>query len=244
MTVPGAEPPAQRPGFGDHVSSLGVVAAIAAGLFARSNGNPPPVVDVSLLACGLWALAPDVVIAGAMPGGFPYVPRDRQHNPLTSYYRTADGRWLKLHLLESDRFWPEFCRHVERPDLLDDPRFASSQARSAHREELTDELDAIFAARTLSAWRSKLAEMEGVWAPLQTPTEVHEDEQVVANGYIRAVDYGDRTHSLVVSPAQFDEEVPKLTRAPDAGEHTDELLLECGLSWEEILDLKVQGTVT
>jgi crotonobetainyl-CoA:carnitine CoA-transferase CaiB-like acyl-CoA transferase len=48
---------------------------------------------------------------------------------------------------------------------------------------------------------------------------------------------------LVPSPLQFDETPPALTRAPDHGEHTDDILKDIGLTMDEILELKVQGAV-
>ncbi|MCU1457506.1 MAG: Formyl-CoA transferase [Actinomycetia bacterium] len=244
MTTPGAVPVAQRPGFGDHVSALALAGAVAAALFSRANGGPPSTVDVSLLSCALWAIAPDVVVAGAVPGGFPYTPREAQMNPLTNAYRTADGRWLKLHLLQSDRYWPELCRYIDRPDLAQDSRFSSAQKRAENLTAIMAELDATFASKTLEEWSSTLATMVGVWAPVQTPSELYDDVQVSANGYIQAVDYGDRSHHLVASPAQFDEEPVELRRAPDVGEQTDEVLLELGLTWDEILELKIAQVVT
>jgi crotonobetainyl-CoA:carnitine CoA-transferase CaiB-like acyl-CoA transferase len=243
-TPPGAVPIPQRPGFGDHVSSLAVAGAIAAGLVARANGGAAPVIDVSLLSSALWALAPDIVAAGAVPGGLPYITREKQSNPLVNFYQTADERWLRLHLMQSDRFWPELCRHIDRGDLAEDPRFATARERAEHRVELTAELDTTFAKRSLDQWRAALEPMEGVWAPLQTATELHRDPQVLANEYLREIDYDGVKHSFVASPAQFDETPFDLRRAPEAGEDTEPILLELGLSWTDIAELKEDATIT
>jgi crotonobetainyl-CoA:carnitine CoA-transferase CaiB-like acyl-CoA transferase len=96
---------------------------------------------------------------------------------------------------------------------------------------------------TLAEWRDKLAGSDGVWAAVQTATDLHQDPQVLANGYLADVDYGERTHRLVANPAQFDGEAPTLTRAPGAGEHTDEVLLQLGHAWDDVIALKVAGVV-
>ena len=71
-----------------------------------------------------------------------------------------------------------------------------------------------------------------------------EDRQAVANGYIRPVETpSGTTFRMVPSPMQFDETPPDLVRAPDHGEHTDEVLLELGFDMDAVLDLKIKGAV-
>jgi crotonobetainyl-CoA:carnitine CoA-transferase CaiB-like acyl-CoA transferase len=80
---------------------------------------------------------------------------------------------------------------------------------------------------------------------VQTPKEVLEDVQTVANGYVRPVQTldGAATYGLVANPVQFDETPPDLTRAPDPGQHTDEVLLELGMDYDQIVELKVAGVI-
>ena len=106
-------------------------------------------------------------------------------------------------------------------------------------------LDAIFATRTFDEWRAVLMDVEGVWAPVETPGELLEDPQVVANGYVRdVVARSGTTFRMVPSPLQFDENPPDLTRGPDHGEHTDEVLRELlGLDTDQLLDLKMKGAI-
>jgi crotonobetainyl-CoA:carnitine CoA-transferase CaiB-like acyl-CoA transferase len=82
-------------------------------------------------------------------------------------------------MLQPDRFWADLCRHLERPDMVTDPRFESGMARFQNREACVAELDAVFGSRTLDEWRTKLADVEGVWAPMQTAKEVGRDPQVL-----------------------------------------------------------------
>jgi len=106
-------------------------------------------------------------------------------------------------------------------------------------------LDTIFATRTFDEWRALLMDVEGVWAPVETPGELLEDPQVLANGYVReVVAQSGTTFRMVPSPLQFDGTPPDLTRAPDHGEHTDEVLGELlGLDTEQLLDLKLKGAI-
>ena len=86
--------------------------------------------------------------------------------------------------------------------------------------------------------------MTGVWAPMQTAREVHDDPQSIANGYLPNVVSAEGTEfALVANPVQFDESSPELTHAPDHGQHTEEVLLELGLSWPEIAGHKDSGAI-
>jgi crotonobetainyl-CoA:carnitine CoA-transferase CaiB-like acyl-CoA transferase len=203
------------------------------------------VVDISLLGLAMWMLSPDIVASKLFEGmATPSFSRASSPNPLVSVYKTKDGRFLTLIMLESDRFWPGLCQHIDRPELIDDPRFADAAARFENRVECVQLLDDAFASRTLAEWKERFATLEGVWAPVQTAREVHEDPQVAANGYLPEVDAGDgHPFRLVANPVQFDEAPPNLRRAPEHGEHTEQVLLELGVSWEEIAAYKEMGAI-
>ena len=159
-------------------------------------------------------------------------------------YPTQDGRFVTIVLLQSDRFWPDLCAHLERPDLLEDPRFVDAAARFEHRVECIQILRDIFRTRTYAEWCERLQTLQGVWAPMQTSLEVHDDPQVVANGYLETLaSTSGAEFALPANPVQFDETPPSVRGAPDHGEHTDEVLLELGLTYDEIIEHKVTGAV-
>ncbi|WP_236795479.1 CaiB/BaiF CoA-transferase family protein [Amycolatopsis sp. GM8] len=217
-----------RPSFGDGISGLGMAGAVAAALFGRERHGQPSVIDISLLATAAWVMSPDVCAAALIPGGLRPSTREELRNPLANCFRTSDDRWIWLAMLQADRYWAEFCERIGRPDLAADERFSADQARVANLRACMSELDTEFAAHPLSYWREKLNGLSGVWAVVQTATELLDDPQVIANGYVADVDYNGRTHRLVPSPAQFDAQRPVMTRAPESGEHTDEILGELG----------------
>src|SRR5262249_49389649 len=126
----------------------------------------------------------------------------------------------------------------------EDARFVDAAARATHHEDCVAVLDGIFAERTLEEWRELLDSGEGVWAPVQTVAEVGRDRQAIANGFLREVKSNDgATVTLVANPVQFDEEPPELRCAPELGQHTEEVLVELGLTWDEISEYKTRGDI-
>jgi crotonobetainyl-CoA:carnitine CoA-transferase CaiB-like acyl-CoA transferase len=243
LTPPGGEPPMQPAAFYDLQGSTAIAGAISAALFSRERTGEPSVVDVSLLNVSMWTLSPDIV-AGPYVGAIPPQQRTAPGNPVVNWYKTKDERWLYLVLLQADRFWSELCEYIGAEGLAKDPRFVDATARSEHRTECVQALDAVFATKTLDEWRDQLRTFSGVWAPALSPAEVHDHEQVEANGYLPTVHTDEGDLRLVGPPMQFDGEAAgPQGPAPDAGQHTEEILLELGLDWDEIIAHKERGSV-
>ncbi|HMQ25124.1 MAG TPA: CoA transferase [Acidimicrobiales bacterium] len=246
VTGAAGAPPAPRPAFGDVVGGLGVAGAVCAALYRRATTGEPSVVDASLLASGMWQVQTDLVdTAVSGPDATPPVPPSRNEvwNPLMLPYRTADDRWVALQVLTPDPHWPRLCELLGRPDLAAEPRFADLDARRANAAACVAALDEAFAARPLAEWTDVLAAFEGEWAPVQSPADVVADPQVVANGYLADVDVGEGTIPLVTAPVQFDGTPAHPTRAPEHGEHTEAVLLDLGLTWDDLAALKSRGTI-
>ncbi|MFI5044706.1 MAG: CaiB/BaiF CoA transferase family protein [Acidimicrobiales bacterium] len=238
-------PIAPRAAFGDLPGGMTIAGGIAAGLLQRERTGEAPVVDVSLLACAAWQLSPDIVASGLYGGDpMPKIDRSLAPNVLVGNYKTKDGRFISLMMLQGDRFWPDFCTVIDRADLLTDERFKDAASRFANAEECVAEMDAIFAARTYDEWKETLSRLSGVWAPVQQANELVNDPQVIANGYVPRVVREDGVEfDLVANPVQFDEEHEQLVAAPEHGQHTEEILLEMGYDWDAIIARKEAGDI-
>jgi crotonobetainyl-CoA:carnitine CoA-transferase CaiB-like acyl-CoA transferase len=240
-----SEPPAPPgPAYGDSMGGMTIAGGIAAALFARERTGEPSVVDISLLSTGVWAMGCGLTGAMlAMSGKFRPPTGAMYMNPLVGTYPAKDG-FIMLTMLQGHFFWADLCAHLDRPDLVSDPRFASAEAFNANAEEVKAELRAVFAQKTVTEWRERLATLKGQWAPHQNLLMLQSDPQLLANGLVVDVDAGDgSTFKLVANPVQFDETPPALRKGPEAGQHTEEILLERGIAWERIAELKKSGAI-
>jgi len=246
MPVGGTEPIAlPAPGFGDLQTGMHLAGGVMAALWRRERTGRGAVVDASLLASGFWAMQGS--LAGAVSAGLAELPkraRSQVTNPLVVAFPTADGRFVSLMMLGSDRYWPGLCRAIGRPDLVTDPRFTTARDRAASSAECVAELDAVFSSQPLDHWRAALATQDGPWAVVAHVAEAADDAQARVNGYVQDVDYGDgRRLPMVGAPVQLDEVAPLLRPAPEHGAHTEEVLLELGYDWDAIIALKTAGAV-
>jgi crotonobetainyl-CoA:carnitine CoA-transferase CaiB-like acyl-CoA transferase len=247
-TPPGLDYPVQQPGgaYGDNIGGMTIAGGISAALFARARGLGAATVDISLLGVGAWASQLNVGLALMAGGPLPKVdPRQYRSNPLTGTYRTADGRWLSLVMLQPGRYWPEFCAHVGRPELAADERFDSAEKLLANAREATQIVADILASRTKEEWVAAFDGMEGQWAVVQNAYEVGHDPALRAVGQIVDVtDAEGATRQVVANPVAFNREALRLKRGPLFAEHTDEVLGELGFSGEQLIELKIAGAAT
>ena len=238
------QPIGQRGAMGDRNGAMALAFGISAALLERTRTGAGSVVDVSLLATAMWTLSSDVLAALGGDSPEPAQGRGMIVNPLVGSYRTKDGRHIQLVFLEGDRYWFEFCRLIGRAELVDDPRFVDMAARRANGPECVALLDEEFGRRTFAEWKDLLTKFDAPWAPVQSVTELLEDPQVVANGYIGDVVIdGEPVYQLPTVPVQFDGKPPELRLAPELGEHTETVLVELGYTWDEIGELKEAAVI-
>ncbi len=240
------EAPTMQPGaaYGDSIGGMTIAGGIAGALFARERTGEPSVVDISLIGTGVWAMG--CSLAGSMLTGKSVMPTAGASfmNPLVGLFGTKDGGFLFLTMLQGYPYWADTVAHVGRPELADDPRFATAEEFAKHHEAASGELREAFATATLQEWRGRLATLKGQWGPFQTMDQIPSDPQIVANGHIVDVDAGDGvSFKLVSSPVKFDETPFELRKGPEHAQHTEEVLLERGLDWDRIAALKKAGVI-
>jgi crotonobetainyl-CoA:carnitine CoA-transferase CaiB-like acyl-CoA transferase len=209
-------------------------------LVGRARNGNGGAVSSSLMAAAAWVGASDM-LTGETPAdpGRTAVPA----TPLTTSYACSDGRHLMINLMQSERYWSDFCKAIGAEELTVDPRFLDFATRAGHRDELHAEIAGRIGAEPLGHWREVFADFDGPWAPVQTVHEAGQDPQVRANGFVLPVDDGSGGE-LVRAPFTVGEVPERLPRAHELGEDTEVVLLEFGVAWDEIEDLKARGAVT
>ncbi len=246
MTPYGTDHPAvQGPGFGDLQGGITLAGGLCAALFHRERTGEPSIVDSSLLAQAMWSIAPSIAVADLFDiDGIPGAPPGLAMNPLVNRYKTRDGRFIQLVFLQPDRYWAGFCKRIGLPELATDPRFVPSSNLIANADEASSLVGAAIASHDLEHWRKMLDDEPGVWAALATPKETLNDPQVKPNGYVVPnLDAEGNEYQIVAAPVQFDETPPAPARAPEYGEHTEEILLELDLDWDDISAAKDSGAI-
>src|SRR5579863_5444916 len=226
IAEPGQPPPAQRPAMIDHAAGLGLAGAISAALFRRDRTGRGGEINVSLFAMGLWMNATDLT-TGLLTGNPPASEsRFARINPMWSSYACADGNWIYFVMVQSDRFWPQFCAALDHLEWKDDPRFATAIARAKNCEELTRAIDSVVASKSRAEWSEIFDRHELIWAPVHSDAEVLEDPQAHAIGAFAPIDRPSVPNCRVVnSPIEFGEPAGPHRPAPELGQQTEEVAL-------------------
>ena len=240
------DPPVQiLPGMGDEVGGMVCAWAVTAALYAREKTGRGQVVDTSLMG-SLIAMLGLIMAAPAILGHeFAREIRAQAGNPLYNHYRCQDNKWIAIAHLQPDMYWPKICRALGIEELEHDHRFNSIEARGQNARELVSILDGKFASKPRDEWLKILREGGCICTPIQSPIEVSNDPQAIANNYFVYVDHPEFGKTKVVgwpwdfseTPAAWHREAPKL------GQHTEEILLEMGYTWDDISRFKEEGAI-
>jgi len=241
---PGSAPPRLRGGMIDRgVAAPQALSGILAALLHKEKTGEGQELEVSLFHSGIWTLALDIEAALV---GITSIKDDRTKakNPLYNVYRAGDNRWFQMSMLQSDPIWPGFCRAIERPDLENDPRFNSMEAREDNCEELIRIIDEVLASKSSDEWEPRFRENDLIYAKVQSPTEVTTDPQALANDIYVDLPHPLGSFKMVTTSVKFKQNPAEIkTSAPEVGQDTEMTLIELGYDWEDITRLKDNGVI-
>ena len=226
-------------GTGDHPVALALFGAIMLALYRRQTTGRGSRVSTSLMATGAWSNS--CQIQAAMLGAEFPTKRTRftSLNPLVNQYQTRDGQRFMLCCLDTRYDWGRICRAIERTDLIDDPRYATAEARFENGGEVVALLDESLATKDMAEWQMVFDEHRVIWGPIPTIDRVANDAQMKANGVFAEFDHPQLGSAATVNnPINVTgvvKEKPKL--APEVGQHSIEILKALGYDDGAIEDL-------
>jgi formyl-CoA transferase len=233
----GAPPTLPVAGSGDHATATGLYSAIVTGLYRRERTGKGSYVTTSLLAEGVWSAGVPIQAALCDATFYPLHDRLKPPNAMQNVYKSSDDNWFLI-VLTPDR-WEAFAAAIGRPDLLTDPRFADPAKRGANAPALTAILDEAFGAQPMAHWHDAFDTAHVTFGVVRAPSQVINDPQLTENDIIVPLEgAGGKLTRTISSPIQI-HGVAKTParRAPEIGEHNDEILEELGLARGEIESL-------
>ena len=244
MNAPTAEAePMRAPIYlADELAGLHAAAAAMAALLYRNKTGEGQRVDVSLLDATMDSCTGLHTLAAA---GF---PTPRLGNPMsfaapTGIYHCKDGYVYAGILL--DAHWKIMAKMIGHPELADHPEYATFQMRIRNRPKVDKILGDWCAERTRAEVEAACQEHQLAVAVVYTPQEAVEDEHVKARGALQPLEYPEGEKVNMVNTAAKFSRTPAFNRsaAPMLGVHTKEVLLDAGLSEDEIMALEETGAI-
>ena len=175
-----------------------------------------------------------------MPGsGAPSV------NPFMGNYLTSDGGTINLCIISPTGLIRDTFEHLGIPEAAADPRFSDVLPLIQNADAAAALITAAIVAKPFDFWREHLKTLKGQWAPFQSLIGLTNDEQAITNDMIVEVELasGGTPFKVVRGPVQFNHEPLQTTRAPQASEHTELVLMELGMDWDRIAELKESGAI-
>jgi formyl-CoA transferase/CoA:oxalate CoA-transferase len=220
------------------------VAGVLAALVARGRTGRGQRVDVSLLGGQIWAQASEYTyyfLTQRNPG------RPNRGHPLIAglygIFPTSDG-WLAITgVVLAKR--EDFYRRIGVPEVLDDPRFASPLLPMDAKMALFAIVAQALSRQTTAEWCALLHEGGHRFAPVRTYSQVAADPQAWENGYLARVPGPDGNDvELVGSPIRMSDTPTRVfAEVPELGQHTEEVLVEAGFTWDDIEALRATGAI-
>ena len=233
-------------GMGDHTTAPTLLAGVLAAILERQRTGKGRRVTASLLNMGLWVIGADV--QEALASGRPLYRRSRVEavDPLINTYRASDGKWFLMVMPDSDSNWAKLCKAIGHPELIDDPRFATIDGRKSRAPEAIAVLDGIFDEKPLADWVTILDANDVIYAPVREMLDALKDPQVELNDMLRTIEHPQHgPYKILNTPVHLeDTDIGPKSAAPELGQHTEEVLLELGYSWDDITGLQDSGAIT
>jgi crotonobetainyl-CoA:carnitine CoA-transferase CaiB-like acyl-CoA transferase len=231
--------------IGDQVGAMMVTLGIMTALFVRERTGVGQEVDVAMLdvqlAMQTWEIT-HYLVTGNIPRkagrGLGLIPG------LWFIFPCKDSRWIAVAGAQDPR-WPGFCKALGAEYLIDDPRFKTAVKREENRDDLVRILDEIFQQQPAEHWLDRLHEEDQVVGPVNTYADIMNHPHVKANDMLITLDHhlGIKVNT-VGNPIKLSKTPVELRAAdPVLGQHTEEVLLELGYTWDNITAMRDEEVI-
>lgn len=240
MREPGQEPIQAMAGMGDHPSGVALYAGIVTALLKREHTGLGAHVHTSLLANGLWS-ASCLAQAAMANADFSLMPPQRV---TTALYETKDSRWLQFSMIRTVEGFDRLLMALDCLHLLADERFSTLEDRQQNAPELTSILRDVIATRRSDEWFSLFHDNDVPAALVAEFEDLIQDPQVVLNEMAVPPIDDVGMPRVIRDPVNIDGvERVGIKKAPELGEHKEEILREMGYSEPEIRALSERGVI-
>jgi crotonobetainyl-CoA:carnitine CoA-transferase CaiB-like acyl-CoA transferase len=218
------DPRLRGPALADAITGHSAAFAVLAALLARHGSGRGEHLEISMLGALVHFL--HSAVAKNVVEGRDETPYLRPHSSQAYVWTTRDDRQVLVHMSSPPKFWEGLCAAVGRPELVEDPRFATRPERQKHYEALRAELAPVFAGKDRDEWLAALQQHGVPCAPVNKVSEALRDPQLQHLGIIDVLEEADLgAMPQIRPPALFGgAPLPAVRRAPFLGEHTSEVL--------------------
>ena len=238
-------PPTLPPfGLADSIAGLATAYAVMTALSARDRTGEGQVVDMAIIEPILTVLGPQPIWYDQLGHVQPRTGNRSQNNAPRGTYRTADGTWVAVST-SAQSIAERVLRLVGRPELIDEPWFATGADRARHADVLDEAVGTWIAERPRDEVLAAFEKAEAAVAPVQDVREVMTDPQYAALNTITTLDDPD------LGPLRMQNVLFRLSATPGAihwagrphGADTETVLTELGLTPAELTALREEGAV-
>jgi crotonobetainyl-CoA:carnitine CoA-transferase CaiB-like acyl-CoA transferase len=238
-------PPTLPPfGLADSIAALATAYAVMTALAARERTGEGQIVDMAIIEPILTVLGPQPIWYDQLGHVQPRTGNRSQNNAPRNTYRTADGGWVAVST-SAQSVAERVMRLVGRPELIDEPWFATGAGRARHADVLDEAVGGWIARHTRADVLAAFDRAEAAVAPVQDVRDVMDDPQYRALGTLATVDDPE------LGPLRMQNVLFRLSATPGAirwagrphGADTEEVLAELGLSRTDVKALRQEGAV-